>query len=197
MTPRPVLLRGKLAPQPEPVEANVAAETEAEPAAAAVEAVEVPALPAPAPASVPLVAPRAHLIPAGRHLEITATPLTIGRDAQRVLSIADPDLSRFHLRVSLVDGRVVAEDMGSTNGTFVDGRRLVLPCALPRGSTKCSVGVGDFTLTFVEEPGRSATSVVERSLQPVRLRTTGGNGGSTGRFLYVKGVVPSSCRVSS
>ncbi|WP_071000014.1 MULTISPECIES: DNA translocase FtsK [Methylobacterium] len=68
MTPRPVLLRGKLAPQPEPVEADV--EAEAEPAAAAVEAVEVPALPAPAPASVPLVAPRAHLIPAGRHLEI-------------------------------------------------------------------------------------------------------------------------------
>ncbi|MGU3469113.1 DNA translocase FtsK, partial [Methylobacterium sp. C33D] len=72
MTPRPVLLRGKLAPQPEPVEAEIEAEigVEAEPVAAAVEAVEVAALPAPAPASVPLVAPRAHLIPAGRHLEI-------------------------------------------------------------------------------------------------------------------------------
>ncbi|WP_443192829.1 DNA translocase FtsK [Methylobacterium sp. NMS14P] len=70
MTPRPVLLRGKLAPQPEPVEADVVAEAEAEPVAATVEAVEVAALPVPAPASVPMVAPRAHLIPAGRHLEI-------------------------------------------------------------------------------------------------------------------------------
>ncbi|MGU3388615.1 DNA translocase FtsK [Methylobacterium sp. D53M] len=72
MTPRPVLLRGKLAPQPEPVEAEIEAEieAEAEPVAAAVEAIENSALPAPAPASVPLVAPRAHLIPAGRHLEI-------------------------------------------------------------------------------------------------------------------------------
>ncbi|MBA9064985.1 S-DNA-T family DNA segregation ATPase FtsK/SpoIIIE [Methylobacterium fujisawaense] len=67
MTPRPVLLRGKLAPQPEPVEAEV--ESEAEPVADE-PSEPVAALPAPAPVAVPLVAPRAHLIPAGRHLEI-------------------------------------------------------------------------------------------------------------------------------
>ncbi|MHB2210374.1 DNA translocase FtsK [Methylobacterium sp. CM6257] len=71
MTPRPVLLRGKLAPQPEPAPAEVepvAAATEADEVIEAVEAVAAP--PAPAPAAVPMVAPRAHLIPAGRHLEI-------------------------------------------------------------------------------------------------------------------------------
>ncbi|MBP1180496.1 DNA translocase FtsK [Methylobacterium sp. PvR107] len=67
MTPRPVLLRGKLAPQPEPMAAEV--EVAAEPVAAAVEMVEV-AVPAPAPSALPMVASRAHLIPAGRHLEI-------------------------------------------------------------------------------------------------------------------------------
>nr|WP_244536987.1 DNA translocase FtsK [Methylobacterium pseudosasicola] len=75
MTPRTVLLRGKLAPQPEP------APVEPEPDAPAFEApvfeaapepepVEAPAAPA-APA-LPMVAPRAHLIPAGRHLEIAS-----------------------------------------------------------------------------------------------------------------------------
>ncbi|MCJ2052530.1 DNA translocase FtsK, partial [Methylobacterium sp. J-070] len=67
MVPRPVLLRGKLAPQPEPIPA----EDEAEPGPAVVEPVEaVAAAPALAPVALPLVAPRAHLIPAGRHLEI-------------------------------------------------------------------------------------------------------------------------------
>jgi DNA segregation ATPase FtsK/SpoIIIE, S-DNA-T family len=64
MTPRPVLLRGKLAPQPEPVPAEDVA---VEAATAPIEPVEAAA---PAPAAVPMVAPRAHLIPAGRHLEI-------------------------------------------------------------------------------------------------------------------------------
>jgi DNA segregation ATPase FtsK/SpoIIIE, S-DNA-T family len=66
MTPRPVLLRGKLAPQTEP------AEDAAEPAdviESVAEPVEVSTL-APAPVALPMVAPRAHLIPAGRHLEI-------------------------------------------------------------------------------------------------------------------------------
>ncbi|GLS73727.1 hypothetical protein GCM10007890_57420 [Methylobacterium tardum] len=66
MTPRPVLLRGKLAPQPEPVPAEAEVEVEAEPVAVE----PVAALPVPAPVAVPMVAPRAHLIPAGRHLEI-------------------------------------------------------------------------------------------------------------------------------
>ncbi|WP_091789464.1 DNA translocase FtsK, partial [Methylobacterium sp. UNC378MF] len=68
MTPRPVLLRGKLAPQPEPVPAE--ADVEAEPVAPVGEAAEAAALPALAPVALPMVAPRAHLIPAGRHLEI-------------------------------------------------------------------------------------------------------------------------------
>jgi len=72
MTPRPVLLRGKLAPQPEPAPAEIeaAAEIEAELEAAPIPAAIEPV--APAPVALPLVAPRAHLIPAGRHLEIAS-----------------------------------------------------------------------------------------------------------------------------
>ncbi|MCJ2093724.1 DNA translocase FtsK [Methylobacterium sp. J-072] len=76
MTPRTVLLRGKMAPQPEPapvepepVQAEpVYAEATPEPVEAPVaQPVEAPAAPA-----LPMVAPRAHLIPAGRHLEIAS-----------------------------------------------------------------------------------------------------------------------------
>ncbi|WP_244507691.1 DNA translocase FtsK, partial [Methylobacterium phyllostachyos] len=72
MTPRPVLLRGKLAPQPEPAPAEIeaAAEMEAEVEAAPIPAANEPV--APVPVALPMVAPRAHLIPAGRHLEIAS-----------------------------------------------------------------------------------------------------------------------------
>ncbi|MCJ2126999.1 DNA translocase FtsK, partial [Methylobacterium sp. J-077] len=75
MTPRTVLLRGKMAPQPEPV-AVEPEPVQAEPvyAEAAPEPVEVATLPIAAAAApaLPMVAPRAHLIPAGRHLEIAS-----------------------------------------------------------------------------------------------------------------------------
>ncbi len=75
MTPRPVLLRGKLAPQPEPPQpepasAEIEAECEAEDEAAPVAPTSEPV--AAAPVALPMVAPRAHLIPAGRHLEIAS-----------------------------------------------------------------------------------------------------------------------------
>jgi serine phosphatase RsbU (regulator of sigma subunit) len=69
----------------------------------------------------------------GRRVEISAAPVTIGRDPQKVLSFNDADLSRFHLQVSLVGGTVVAEDMGSTNGTFVNDERIAAPRPLTPG----------------------------------------------------------------
>jgi pSer/pThr/pTyr-binding forkhead associated (FHA) protein len=51
--------------------------------------------------------------------------LVIGREGAD-LTIADPELSRRHALVRPVDGGVVVEDLGSTNGTFVDGERVTI-----------------------------------------------------------------------
>ena len=59
----------------------------------------------------------------GKRLEIGADPITIGRGSQQTLVFDDGDISRLHVRVSLVNGAVVAEDL-STNGTFVDEQRI-------------------------------------------------------------------------
>jgi serine phosphatase RsbU (regulator of sigma subunit) len=69
----------------------------------------------------------------GAHVEIGATPVTIGRDPQKVLSFNDTDLSRFHLRVSLIGDAAVAEDMGSTNGTLVNHVPITAPHVLQHG----------------------------------------------------------------
>jgi serine phosphatase RsbU (regulator of sigma subunit) len=69
----------------------------------------------------------------GKRVEIGATPVTIGRDAKQTLVFDDTKLSRVHARVSLVNGEVVAEDLNSTNGTFVDGTRITAPVPLREG----------------------------------------------------------------
>ncbi len=48
----------------------------------------------------------------------------IGRSQVADFSIPHPNLSREHVRVSLKDGEVWMEDLGSANGTFVQGQRI-------------------------------------------------------------------------
>ena len=82
---------------------------------------------------------------AGKRIEIAATPITIGRDARQTLVFDDTQLSRLHTRVSLVNGEVVAEDLKSTNGTFVDGIRITEPATLREGQV---LRVGGQLMTY-------------------------------------------------
>jgi serine phosphatase RsbU (regulator of sigma subunit) len=70
----------------------------------------------------------------GQRLRLDARPITIGRDSQCGLVLASPDVSRRHCRVELIDGEVFATDLNSTNGTYIDGKRILEATALPDGS---------------------------------------------------------------
>jgi predicted component of type VI protein secretion system len=59
--------------------------------------------------------------------------LIIGRDATHAVSINDAEVSRKHARLTFQGGKYVLEDLGSTNGTFVNGQRLVSPAVLKSG----------------------------------------------------------------
>ncbi|MDX1447697.1 MAG: FHA domain-containing protein [Acidimicrobiia bacterium] len=59
--------------------------------------------------------------------------VVIGRSDQADIVIADPYASDFHLRMTAKDGRIVLSDLGSTNGTYVNGRRVTAPTDLGRG----------------------------------------------------------------
>lgn len=61
-------------------------------------------------------------------------PLEIGRDRDGLL-LADAMLSRRHLRLSSVAGRVTVEDLGSTNGTLIDGVPVRQPTPLMPGQS--------------------------------------------------------------
>ena len=70
----------------------------------------------------------------GKRIEVGAEPVTIGRDAGQTLVFADTQVSRFHARVSLVNDKVVVEDLKSTNGTFVHTQRITTPLTLREGN---------------------------------------------------------------
>lgn len=50
--------------------------------------------------------------------------LRIGRKADNDVRISEPTVSAHHARVRLHDGNLYLEDLSSTNGTYVNGRRV-------------------------------------------------------------------------
>lgn len=80
-----------------------------------------------------LVVVRSDTIP-GRRFPIGA-PAVMGRSEEADIVIDDPYASDFHVRVGLQEGTVLANDLGSTNGTYVNGRRVTVPTPLVRGDS--------------------------------------------------------------
>lgn len=92
-------------------------------------------------ASVPLVATLAVFPPDGgkpRTIRIDAS-VTIGRAPECELRIDDTYASQQHARVFGKGGSWYVEDLGSTNGTFVNEQRLAAPAMLTNGD-KIRVG---------------------------------------------------------
>lgn len=61
------------------------------------------------------------------------SPQVIGRSDDADIVIDDPYASELHLRVGIQEGQVMLHDLGSTNGTYVNGRRVTVPIVLSRG----------------------------------------------------------------
>jgi predicted component of type VI protein secretion system len=69
----------------------------------------------------------------GATFALEGDQLTIGRDSSNEITINDAEVSRRHARLTFQGGKFVLEDLGSTNGTFVNGQRLAGPRVLKAG----------------------------------------------------------------
>jgi pSer/pThr/pTyr-binding forkhead associated (FHA) protein len=69
----------------------------------------------------------------GATYSLEGDQLTIGRDSSNGVAINDAEVSRKHARLTFQGGKYVLEDLGSTNGTFVNGQRLAGPVVLKSG----------------------------------------------------------------
>src|SRR5215831_8145343 len=85
----------------------------------------------------------------GTVFHLAAEEVTIGRLASSTLCVGDPSVSRQHCVIlTEQDGRRIC-DLGSNNGTFVNGKR-VDECALADGD---KIRIGDTVFQFGEKEG--------------------------------------------
>ena len=81
---------------------------------------------------------RAHLIQVAEDGAVASIPvptrgLEIGRDANADLRIESDRVSRRHARILGRSGRHLLSDLGSANGTFLNGQRVQQPVVLNHG----------------------------------------------------------------
>jgi len=84
---------------------------------------------------------------AGNTYELQTPVTLLGRGTDCDLRMVDPGVSRHHAELRVEDGQVVLVDLGSTNGTFVNGQP-VRRVALVDGTT---VTLGRTTMVFRQE----------------------------------------------
>jgi hypothetical protein len=81
----------------------------------------------------------------------------IGRDPHNYLVLQDPGVSRFHARIVRRRNALLISDLGSTNGTFVNGERLRPQSAFPLAEGD-EVRMGATILELKLMAGRQAPS---------------------------------------
>ena len=95
------------------------------------------------------VEPQHHLVilqpeSAVRRVALPHGSLTIGRAAPSELLLEGAEVSRAHCRIDVGDDEVSVTDLNSTNGTFVDNKRLAATAPLPHGAL---LRIGSYVLT--------------------------------------------------
>lgn len=80
-----------------------------------------------------------------RMVPIGKTSIYIGRDPGNDVILNHPMVSRRHARIDYQNGRYYISDLGSSNGTFINGSRINRATQLEPGTL---IGVGSFSYRF-------------------------------------------------
>ncbi|QYF73341.1 FHA domain-containing protein [Cryobacterium sp. PAMC25264] len=82
---------------------------------------------------------------AGTEFPLGSEPITIGRSSDSSLVIRDDYTSTHHARLMLWHDDWMVQDLDSTNGTFLDGKRVAVPTSVPLNTT-VKIGATSFEL---------------------------------------------------
>ena len=109
----------------------------------------------------------------GQVFPLDQDEVRLGRDLGNDITISDPEVSRHHVRLLKREESVYLEDLGSTNGTFLNGERISNPQQLRVGDV---ITLGDkIVMDFEKVPVEQEATLVSdyevvvpeaRSLEP-------------------------------
>jgi pSer/pThr/pTyr-binding forkhead associated (FHA) protein len=97
-----------------------------------------------------------------KELSVGAKEVSIGRSPDNGLVIDNPAVSHYHARVFNEEGRLMLEDFGSMNGTFVNGQRVKMVTLKPGDS----VGIGKHTIVVTDSRDVRAMSLDHDQAKP-------------------------------
>lgn len=92
------------------------------------------------------------------HIPLSATTITVGRAPDNTILLDDPKVSRRHLRLTWNGAAFIAEDVGSSGGTWLNGVPLRAPTilrpgdALTLGDTMLRLGIVSEVKTVLAPP---------------------------------------------
>ncbi len=88
-----------------------------------------------------------------RRATFTESEVTIGRIPGNDVVLPKGNVSKRHSRIVLKDNRFIVVDLKSTNGTYVNGRKITSPLVVKEGD---KIYVGDYILTLETAPALDA-----------------------------------------
>ena len=94
-----------------------------------------------------------------KRLEFDKPEVTIGRVQGNDIILPKGNVSKRHSRIVLKDGKFIIVDLKSTNGTYVNGRKITSPLVV-KGSDK--IYIGDFILSIEELAGARRVATIRR-----------------------------------
>src|SRR5215467_8284773 len=98
-----------------------------------------------------------------RRVDFDKTEVTIGRVQGNDIILPKGNVSKRHSRIVLKDGKFIIVDLKSTNGTYVNGRKITSPLVI-KPSDK--IYIGDFILAVEDGEGAMAAPGVAVAAAP-------------------------------
>src|SRR6267142_1485364 len=98
-----------------------------------------------------------------REYQLGKRTVTIGSHRSNDVVIDDNTVSRRHATITHKTGGFELADLGSTNGTVVNGKRVRVPVALGRGD-EIKFGSARYTFVGADDPGVTQSSLARASL---------------------------------
>ncbi|MGA2720494.1 MAG: FHA domain-containing protein, partial [Candidatus Acidiferrales bacterium] len=90
---------------------------------------------------------------------VDSQEVSIGRSPDNGIVIDNPAVSHYHARVFKEEDRLMLEDFGSLNGTFVNGQRVQM-VTLKAGD---SVGIGKHTILVADSRAAAGGAAPEQA----------------------------------